>query len=263
MRQIEFINEQQLKNEIGIYRIVNKVNGLTYVGQTKEKFQRRYWLHRWELRNNTHDNGHLQNSWNKYGENNFYFEVVEICQKEEIDDQEIYWIKYFRNHGGAYNIQDGGQPENLNDYVTPEMRKLIGEKNRQRLLGCKLSEETKKKMSITRKGKRVHTKRDTLTDEQASKIKQMLIDGMSSKQIMEITHSPYKSINAILSNNAYSTVIVEGWDNFYREHLLETRYRKERGLKIIEDLKLGKSVNELAEKYSLNRKTIEYYKKKI
>ena len=47
---MEFINEQTMKNEIGIYKISNLVSGRVYVGQTKERFQRRYWLHQWGLR---------------------------------------------------------------------------------------------------------------------------------------------------------------------------------------------------------------------
>ena len=46
---MKFINEQAMKNEIGIYKISNIVSGRVYVGQTKERFQRRYWLHQWEM----------------------------------------------------------------------------------------------------------------------------------------------------------------------------------------------------------------------
>ena len=261
---MKFIEEEKYKNDIGIYRIVNLVNGKAYIGQTKEKFQRRYWLHRWELRKGKHDNKHLQRAWDKYGEENFVFEIVEVLPLEEIDDREKYWIDWQRKQEeGCYSIQDGGQPENLNDYISPEIRKRQGELNRKRMLGSKLSDETKAKMSKTRKGKRVYRSNDTLTDEQAILVKQLFIKGKTSKEIQEEMKLPYRTLNNILSNNAYSTVYVEGWNEFLAKHNQQKQDRKNRGKMIEQDLLEGASVKELSKKYGLNRKSIEYYQKKL
>ena len=211
---MNFIDEQKYKKEIGIYKIENLVNSKVYIGQTKENFQRRYWLHRWQLRNGTHDNSYLQRAWNKYGEENFKFEVIEILPKEEIDDREKFWIKKYKDLGICYSIQDGGQPEKIGE-LSPETRKRIGELNRQRLLGSKLSEETKKKMSRSRKGKHQNRKTNVLTLEQAKEIKQRLVNGEKSTQIAKELNVPYKVINNILSNDAFkTTVCVEGWEEF-------------------------------------------------
>ena len=259
-----FIGEEKYKNDIGVYKITNLLNGKVYVGQTKEKFQRRFWLHRWQLRKGKHDNKHLQNAWNKYGEDNFIFEIIEVLPIEEIDEREKYWIKYYREQTeGCYSIQDGGQPENLGIYVSAEMRKHIGALNRQRLLGSKLPEEVKQKMSKTRKGKRIYRHNDALTDEQAIWIKTLFVEGKSSREIQEITKVPYKPINAILSSNSYSTLFVEGWDEFRSKHQQEKMFRKNRGKMIEQELLQGISVEELALKYCLHKKTIEYYLNKI
>ena len=77
---MEFIKQEEYKDKFGIYCIINVISGDTYIGQTSEGFQRRYWHHRWKLRNNSHDNQHLQKAWNVYGENNF-----EFISKEELD----------------------------------------------------------------------------------------------------------------------------------------------------------------------------------
>lgn len=217
-----FVEEEKYKNDIGIYKIVNLINNKVYVGQTKEKFQRRFWLHRWQLRKRKHDNKHLQNAWNKYGEDNFIFEIIEVLPIDEIDGREKYWIKYYREQlEGCYSIQDGGQPENLGVYVSAESRKLTGALNRQRLLGSKLPEEVKQKMSNTRKEKRIYRHNDVLTDEQAIWIKNLFVEGKTSREIREITKIPYKPINAILSNNSYSTLFVEGWDEFCFKHQVD------------------------------------------
>lgn len=59
-----------------IYKISNLKNGKFYIGSSS-RIDDRIKHHLWELNNNRHVNNHLQNSWNKYGENNFEFEVID------------------------------------------------------------------------------------------------------------------------------------------------------------------------------------------
>lgn len=94
---------------IGIYKIENKVNGKIYVGQSVN-IETRWKNHRYELMNNTHYNEHLQRSWNKYGSDNFVFSIIEECEKENLDDREIYWIDYLHSceYQYGYNSQLGG-----------------------------------------------------------------------------------------------------------------------------------------------------------
>ena len=255
MNKLEFIDWQKYKKDIGIYKIVNLINGHVYVGQTKEKFQRRYWLHRWKLRNGTHDNSYLQRAWNKYGEDNFSFIVIEVLPIDKIDEREKYWIGYYRENGGCYSIQDGGQPENFNQYIRPEVRKVVGEKNRQRLLGSKLSDETKRKMSESRKGKHPIRRNDVLTAEQAKIIKEMLVAGFSSGEITKTTGLPYRGINSIISNNNYSAIKVDGWDEYYAKRLLVKKKRLTRDeiMNLVSDSKNGMTDEELMSKYNIRK----------
>lgn len=91
----------------GIYSITNIVNGKRYIGSTRRPFAARWKEHRTELRAAKHWNTHLQNSWNKYGEKAFQFEVLErIDVPEQIEAREQYWIDFY---GGSasdclYNI---------------------------------------------------------------------------------------------------------------------------------------------------------------
>jgi group I intron endonuclease len=63
----------------GIYKIINKVNGKYYVGSSKQILEHngRFYEHKRLLRQNKHINPHLQNAWNRYGEDNFNFVLVE------------------------------------------------------------------------------------------------------------------------------------------------------------------------------------------
>lgn len=259
---MEFINRLENKDKIGIYKIVNSINGKVYVGQTKENFQRRYWLHCWKLRKGNHDNQYLQRAWNKYGESNFYFEVIEILPTEQIDEREKFWITYYRKENRCYSIQDGGQPENLNFYISSDIRKRTGAKNRERLLGSKLSEETKKKMSESRTGKRIKRCTDVITEEQARTIKELLIQGRSTKEIQTETQIPYKYINNILSADAWSTVKVLGWDEFQKQRKRHKgpALKSDEEIQKIKELYLKyKSYNKVGHLLGIDPKTVKKY----
>lgn len=95
---------------ICIYSITNKINGRVYVGQTIN-FIRRRRQHLTLLRKNECPIHDLQNDFNIYGENNFEFEVLINCNKEELDFLEKIYIKElnaFKDNGG-YNLTNGGK----------------------------------------------------------------------------------------------------------------------------------------------------------
>jgi len=71
-------NTEKLKTQIGVYEIRNIINNKVYIGSTIMSFHRRWDHHRSLLRANTHKNVHLQRAWNKHGEENFIFNVLEI-----------------------------------------------------------------------------------------------------------------------------------------------------------------------------------------
>lgn len=98
-----------MNKEIGIYSIINVVNGKINVGQSKQ-LTHRLRKHKSLLRGGTHFNSHLQSSWDKYGEDAFEFNVLEYCDKEYLDAHERWWIAYFdsTNREKGYNIEDGG-----------------------------------------------------------------------------------------------------------------------------------------------------------
>ena len=72
-----------MATESGIYEITNKINGNRYVGSTVN-LKSRWYRHKSKLRKGTHENGHLQNAWNKYGEVSFVFAPVFYCGEESL-----------------------------------------------------------------------------------------------------------------------------------------------------------------------------------
>lgn len=100
----------------GIYCIKNKVTGDRYIGQSKN-IAKRISSHKTMLKYNKHQysNGEkslLQNAWNKYGENNFEFKIIEFCNEDKLNEREIFWINKFKCNrsitGSGYNLNNGG-----------------------------------------------------------------------------------------------------------------------------------------------------------
>lgn len=84
---------QQLKK--GIYCLLNNITKEFYIGSVSSKgyFRRRWQKHMIDLLHNKHCNQHLQNSFNKYGKNNFQFLILEILEDDElILEREQYYI---------------------------------------------------------------------------------------------------------------------------------------------------------------------------
>lgn len=72
----------KLQGKIGVYMLMNLVNGKRYVGSSKNLYNRLS-EHKHLLKHNRSHNAHLQAAWNKYGEDNFIYNVLEICNTEE------------------------------------------------------------------------------------------------------------------------------------------------------------------------------------
>lgn len=181
----------------GIYRIRNLVNGKVYVGSTNN-INKRWIEHKSFLKNNKHPNPHLQASWNKYGEENLIFEIIEEIEnsiKELLCEREQYWNDFYdsSNREKGYNLRKivesnlgvifsedhnkkiseshmGHKNHFFGKHHSPETKKKlseskIGEKNPN--YGKSPSEETRKKQSDIKKGK-------TLSDDHKKKLSESL-----------------------------------------------------------------------------------------
>lgn len=79
---------------------------MIYIGSSVNIYKR--WSnHCWQLRNNKHSNRYLQNAWNKYGEQNFKFEILELCdpiKQFELEQDYLNKFKPFARLNNGYNI---------------------------------------------------------------------------------------------------------------------------------------------------------------
>jgi len=87
----------------GIYQIKNLINNNFYVGSSCH-IKRRWWTHVNKLNNNVHHCQHLQNAWNKYGKENFVFEILdEIDEVDLLLVEQVYLDKFWDGGINCYN----------------------------------------------------------------------------------------------------------------------------------------------------------------
>ena len=110
---------------VGIYKITNLINGKGYVGQSVD-VEYRIRVHKSSLRGGYHRSKHLQSAWNKYGEENFEFELIKECEVKYLDELEIFYIQFYdaMNPEFGYNNESGG---NTNKTMSPESKKKNSE----------------------------------------------------------------------------------------------------------------------------------------
>lgn len=158
----------------GIYCIENLINSKKYIGQSVD-ISNRWRHHKNELNSNIHFNDYLQKSWNKYGEDNFRFYVLEFCDVDQLDELEVYYIALYNtlNRDKGYNLTSGGTDNRTysdetrvkisnslkGHKVSLESRVKISENHadvsgeRNGMYGKRHSDEAKRKVSQANKGK--------------------------------------------------------------------------------------------------------------
>lgn len=129
--------------------IQNKVNGKIYIGQSNN-IERRHNEHKYSLNNNKEYNKHLQSAWNKYGEDNFEFTILLECEENQLNSYEQYYIFELMSYDNrvGYNKQYGGG----NNKPTEETKSKMSESKKGK--SHPISEETKNKISKTNIGRK-------------------------------------------------------------------------------------------------------------
>ena len=113
----------------GIYIIENIINKKVYIGQSKNILLRLS-NHKYELCNNKHGNSYLQRTWNKYGEENFTFEILCECTPEELNEKEIYFIDLHCSFEYGYNRTKGGTDSEVAAEFGRKMAEIMHERKR-------------------------------------------------------------------------------------------------------------------------------------
>ena len=130
----------------GIYKITNFKNNKMYIGSSVD-LKRRRKTHFSNLRRNKHINTYLQNSFNKYGESNFTFEILEYVEdKLLLIEKEQYWLDKLNSYKNKYGYNICKKADSvLGRKHTEEAKKRIRQSNRGKH-NFKHTEENKEKI---------------------------------------------------------------------------------------------------------------------
>lgn len=140
-----------MKKSYSIYAIINLITKQMYIGSTING-RGRWFQHKSALKRGLHGNEYLQDSWKKYGEENFDFIILEciiVDDKKYVLSREQYYIDKYdtMNRENGFNKS----PADLeNNPIPEETRKKISLKRIGKKL--KLTPEQRKKWSEMRKG---------------------------------------------------------------------------------------------------------------
>ena len=112
----------------GIYKITNLINGHFYIGQSVD-IKQRFAGHKTSAKNLQHKdhNAPIHLAMAKYGCENFSYEILEECDRSQLNDREVFWIDFLQGtKNGNYNILAGGQDRIKFDDKPVEMYDLNG-----------------------------------------------------------------------------------------------------------------------------------------
>lgn len=229
----------------GIYIIKNIITNKVYVGSAVS-IKERFYRHKKDLRKGKHHSILLQRSWDKYGENNFDFIILEyVKEKIHLLSVEQVFLDYYKSYDPqyGYNICKNAGSQ-LGVLCKKEVRQKIsdslkGKKNH--FFGKKHTEETKEKLRKVNLGK-------TLSQETRKKISDSLKGEKSPNYGKKFSEETKRKIGEASSKRRHSDET--------KERMRKKRLGKKQDQKIRN--KIGDSNRGKGKGYSFIKETGKY-----
>ena len=237
-----------------IYKIQNKLNGKTYIGQTVD-YRKRMNGHKSRSRQV------IDKAIDKYGWDNFNKEIlINGLSSEEADNWEMYLINEVYNSykGVGYNCGEGGEGKHwlgkeLPQYIKDKISKAQSGKN-SAWYGRKHTEEDKNKirMAHSKLNKdgylKIYNEFKNTKINQKNLAKKYNLGESTIARIVKAKHWATKELDELQS---------EGFTGFKGEDHPKSKYDNETYVEIFNEYwNTSKSYNDLANKYNLNKSTI-------
>lgn len=197
MEKLKKITLVNCKSKSVVYCAHNIINDKVYIGYTQQGLNNRKKTHYSKAKNNNTSNNYFHLALIKYKRDDFkWYIIYENDNLDKLKEMEKHYISEFNsnNRDFGYNLTNGGEQCYFNDEVKLKISKKAIERNlngsNNPFFGKKHSEETKQKLSETRKGICYNPgyKHSEQTKQKLSKIRKEItknpnvIDNMSKAQ---------------------------------------------------------------------------------
>jgi group I intron endonuclease len=267
----------------GIYEIKNTENGKRYIGSSKE-LETRILNHLWGLNKERHCNDHLQNAWDKYGEEAFEFNILLYCSEENLG---MYEGKIIEGHGSykrenGYNLTKEGERTEFTEEVkrklsenhadfSGENNPMYGKELSERVIrkrnspehsgennpmyGESHSKEAKKKMSEAHKGK-------TFSEEHRKKLSESLSGEDHPMYGKNRSEETKKKISETKKGESFTE---EHKENLSEAHKGEDQHQVKLSMEEVKEIKkllknTNKTFREIAKEFNVSDATISNIK---
>lgn len=208
----------------GIYKIENLVNGKVYIGQAVDIY-RRMKKHIWDNCKGG-NNPLLTDDMNKYGTENFSYELLCECLPDELYKLEQLYIEKYNSYTNGYNLTVGG----LGNH------------------GWRMNDDTREQIRTNNTGGKSHFARKTVCEDK-------VFD--TAKECADYYHINYCRIKDWLSGK--TSMPKEWYDRGLRYEdtpIDNYKIRKEKFIKVVYKNIEYKSIREFCRLESLNRNKI-------
>lgn len=215
---------------MGIYKIKNLINNKVYIGGSTDVHQR-FRRQKHELKNNKHWLEIFQIDWNRYGEINFEFTIIErVNDKNILLEREQYWSDKFLSYKGKHGYNKRTIVScNKNVTLTESARLKISKKLKGKLVGNKnpmhksnhvYSEETREKLRKANGGvnNNMYGKgfllqgqkngRAKLNNEDVVEILKLINSGCTGKEIAKNFNVKPTAISRIKNRTSWKNIVL-------------------------------------------------------
>lgn len=134
----------------GIYQITNTATGCRYVGSAKN-IKYRWTMHRRQLNNKTHHSKYMQRSWHSHGPEVFKFTVLLYCDVGNLIMYEQRCLDALKPEYNSAPI--AGSMLGFKFTEESKLKLSVAAKRTRNFTGHRHSDESKAKISLSRKGK--------------------------------------------------------------------------------------------------------------
>lgn len=219
----------------GIYKIENLINGKIYIGSSVDLLGRKN-AHFSQLNRNIHGNKKLQNSFNKYGKDNFNFKILVKCPPEYRLKLEQWFIDNLKPWFNLYKKAIGGTNGKLLDVEILDIFQMyynditskthIRKKynltvsnlslilTRKRYSHVKIPKELEKFILLRKNTKPAKKFYKHLGLQEIGEIKWLVMNNFAKWSIAKKYNISSKNINGLIITKCYEHVVIKPPNNF-------------------------------------------------